>query len=227
MIFTELSSGTSVHGEEIKAFKTDVKSAKFIYLIGGTHGDEVEGVYVLDQLFKWLRTDDKMDDQPIVCVPILNVDGYKAGTRVNSHAIDLNRNYPSSDWSPDFKKDKYNPGQNALSEPENQFLDSLFKSYPPGIVISFHSWKPMINYNGDSEDVALFIKSHNNYETSHDIGYATPGSLGTYVPENYGAGVVTFECPPFSDDLSLKQIWQENEIGLKKLFTDQILLPKL
>lgn len=227
MIFHQIQSGSTVHGEEIKTYKTDVKSKKYIYLLAGTHGDEVEGVYVLKELFKWLKDDDQMDDQPIVVIPILNLDGYKAGTRVNAHAVDLNRNYPTTDWSGEFKKDKYNPGPKALSEPENQFLDELFEEYTPGIVLSFHTWKAMINYNGDSKDVAEFLNNHNNYEIAADIGYATPGSLGTYVPEKYDAGVITFECPTFNDDLSLKQIWEENEVGLKKLFENKHLLTKL
>jgi murein peptide amidase A len=227
MIFHQLPSGTTVHTDEIAVFKTDYKSKKYIYLLAGTHGDEVEGVYVLKELFNWLKTDDEMDDQPIIVIPILNVDGYKAGTRVNSHGVDLNRNCATKDWSAEFKKAKYNPGPNALSEPENKFLDKMFKEYPPAIILSFHTWKPMINYNGDSQDIAEFLNQHNGYPATPDIGYPTPGSLGAYGPEKYDAGVITFECPPFSDELSLKQIWGENEIGLKKLFKNRHLITKL
>ncbi|MDA9793218.1 M14 family zinc carboxypeptidase, partial [Bacteriovoracaceae bacterium] len=167
------------------------------------------------------------DDQPIIVIPILNVDGYKAGTRVNSHGVDLNRNCATKDWSAKFKKAKYNPGPSALSEPENKFLDKMFKEYSPAIILSFHSWKPMINYNGDSQDIAEFLNQYNGYPATPDIGYPTPGSLGAYGPEKYDAGVITFECPPFSDELSLKQIWAENEVGLKKLFKNRHLITKL
>ena len=64
MIFHPLESGTSVEGNEIEAFRTDVKSKKYIYLIGGTHGDEVEGVYVLKQLFDWLKNDHSLEEMP-------------------------------------------------------------------------------------------------------------------------------------------------------------------
>ena len=57
MIFTPLTSGTSVEGVEIPAFKTDLNADKYLYLMAGTHGDEVEGVYVLQQLFEWLKGD--------------------------------------------------------------------------------------------------------------------------------------------------------------------------
>ena len=51
MIFRELRPGITVAGEKIPAFFSDVLSPqnKYIYLIAGVHGDEVEGVYVLQK----------------------------------------------------------------------------------------------------------------------------------------------------------------------------------
>lgn len=227
MIFSPLTSGKSVEGHDIEAFKTDVNTDKYLYLMAGTHGDEVEGVYVLQQLFSWLKEEHSIDDLPIIVIPILNPDGYRSGSRVNSHAVDLNRNYPTVDWSPEFKKDKNNPGPKALSEPENVFLEKMFNKFPPGFVISFHSWKPILNYNGDAEDVADYLASYNQYPVEGDIGYPTPGSLGTYVPEKFQAGVLTFECPVLAEGPSLKQIWKENEEGLKNFIQSELLLKKL
>ncbi len=226
MIFTEMSPGQSVEGVDIPAFKTDVKAKNYIYLIAGTHGDEVEGVYVLQKYFEWLKEDHDLEELPLIVIPILNVDGYKQGTRVNSHAVDLNRNYPV-EWSPDFKKKKYNPGPSALSEPENIFLKKLFDKFKPAIILSFHSWKPIINYNGDSEDIAKAIGNLNGYPIADDIGYETPGSLGSFVPTEYNAGVITFECPPFSEEKPLQAIWEENEDALKNLFSSGLLKQKL
>lgn len=228
MIFNELTSGKSIQGNDIKAYKTEGKAQRYLYLLGGTHGDEVEGVYVLAQLFDWLKNQHDTQDLATVVVPILNPDGYEAGNRVNSHGVDLNRNYPSENWTLEHKKEKYNPGPTALSEPENIFLDKLFQQYKPGFILSFHSWKRIINYNGDSQDIAVEISKFNNYQISEDIGYATPGSLGTYVPEKFeDCGVITFECPVFDEDLSLKAIWGENEEALKNLFLNGTLHKKL
>lgn len=226
MIFHPLEPGTSVEGNQIEAFRTDVKSKRHIYLIGGTHGDEVEGVYVLKELFKWLKSDHTLEELPIVVVPILNPDGYRAGTRVNSHAVDLNRNYPSSNWSEQARKAKYNPGPEALSEPENQFLVKLFNKFKPGFVLSFHSWKPLLNFNGDAQEIADYLSSYNEYKTVPDVGYPTPGSLGTFVPETYDCGVLTFECPVLDEGLSLKEIWEENEEGLKNLMKSELMKKK-
>lgn len=227
MIFIELESGRSVENMEIKAFKTDVKADKYLYLLAGTHGDEVEGVYVLQKLYDWLKEEHALRDLPIVVIPVLNPDGYRNSSRVNSHAVDLNRNYPSENWVSTVKKEKYNPGPEALSEPENKFLIRLFEKFKPGLVLSFHSWKPLLNYNGDIEDVATYLSSFNEYEPVPDIGYPTPGSLGCYVPETYNCGVLTFECPVLNDHISLKSIWEENEEGLKSFMQSNLLVEKI
>jgi protein MpaA len=228
MIFSELESGESLEGRPISVFKTDIKAPKYLYLIGGVHGDEVEGVYVLKELFQWLKNEHSLKDLPMIVIPILNVDGYKNQTRVNAHLVDLNRNLPTKDWSDKYKEAKYNPGQKALSEPENQFLVKLMDKYKPGFMISFHTWKPILNFNGDCKDVAEFLNQYNNYEMASDIGYPTPGSLGTFAVEKYNSPVLTFECPELKTHReSLKIIWQENEEGLKKLLSSELVWEKL
>ena len=228
MIFSELESGHSLEGHAIPVFKTDIKAPKYLYLIGGVHGDEVEGVYVLKELFSWLKLEHNLKDLPMVVVPILNVDGYRAQTRVNAHLVDLNRNLPTKDWNGTITKAKYNPGPKPLAEPENQFLVKLFDKYKPGLIISFHTWKPILNHNGNCKDVAEYFHGYNKYEMAGDIGYPTPGSLGTFAVEKYNAPVLTFECPELKTHReSLKDIWKENEEGLKQMFQTELIWNKL
>ncbi len=223
MNFTPLKSGVSVEGDEILAYKSEEKASKYNYLIAGVHGDEVEGVYILQELFKWLQ--DEELSAPIIVIPILNVDGYRTQTRVNAHGVDLNRNLPSSNWSDEARESKYHPGSSALSEPENKYLVKLFEKYPPKFVLSLHSWKPMLNYNGDDcLKYAKIIHEHNDYPLVADIkGHPTPGSLGEYGPEKHEAQILTFEAPLISDQKSLQQIWEENEVGLKALLNSELL----
>jgi len=215
MDFLELKPGRSVEGNSIDAFRSEFKSPKYIYLLSGTHGDEVEGVFLLNKIWDWLKEQDDLK-LPLIVLPILNPDGYRQGTRGNSHAVDLNRNYPSDNWVPTCKEEKYLPGKSPLSEPENKYLIKLFDKFSPGLVFSFHTWKRMVNFNGRCLDLATFIKDRNNYPIVEDIGHATPGSLGHFVPEKYKAPVITFECPELDDELELNDIWKENE----KAFTD-------
>jgi protein MpaA len=228
MIFSELESGESLEGHPIQVFKTDIKAPKYLYLLAGVHGDEVEGVYVLKELFTWLKNEHSLKDMPMIVIPILNVDGYRAQTRVNAHHVDLNRNLPTNDWTGEQTQPKYNPGPKPLSEPENQFLVKLLDKYKPGMIISFHTWKPILNFNGNCKDIAEFMNGFNNYEMAGDIGYPTPGSLGTFGVEKYKSPVLTFECPELKTHReSLKQIWQENEEGLKKIFQSDLIWNKL
>lgn len=228
MIFTEIESGLSVEHNPIQVYKTDVKAPKYLYLIGGIHGEEVEGVYVLKELFAWLKMEHKLKDLPMVVIPILNVDGYRTQTRTNAHSVDLNRNLPTKNWNPIPLKPRYNPGPKPLSEPENQFLVKLFDKYQPGLIITFHTWKPMVNYNGNCREIAEYLAQFNKYEIADDIGYPTPGSLGTYATEKYNSPVITFECPELKKHReTLKEIWLENEEGLKRLFQNDLIPNKL
>ena len=225
MQFLELKSGTSTEGAKIPAHLSDVKTAykHFIYLIAGVHGDEVEGVFLLQKLFASLH-EDGTPVTPLVVLPILNPDGYRTGTRTNASGVDLNRNCPSSKWTAEFREKKYFPGQKAGSEQENKFLFSLFNKYPPGFIMSFHSWKPMLNFNGNCKEVAEFLSQFNGYPVVDDIiDYPTPGSLGEFGPEKFNAPVLTFELPPLSSGKTLKEIWEENSIGLCALFRSDLL----
>ena len=80
MNILELKPGCSSEGEKIPCFKTEGKFPKYTYLMAGVHGDEVEGVYILEQLFMWLKEHDELNP-PLLIIPVLNVDGHRHGTR--------------------------------------------------------------------------------------------------------------------------------------------------
>ena len=223
MYFKNLRPGNTVSGEEIPCFINEETGEKFVYLMAGVHGDEVEGIYVLKKLFEWLKTSENIK-VPLIVIPILNIDGYKASTRVNAQGVDLNRNLPSKHWSPEVREPKYNPGKAPLSEPENKFLVNLLKKFPPKLILSFHSWKPMLNFNGNCKEIADFLSKYNGYPAVGEIeDYPTPGSLGEYGPEVCGCGVLTWEMPLLSPEINLEKIWEENRLSLQNLFNSPLL----
>lgn len=223
MKFTKLNSGTSVAGNEITAFRSNTSGSHYTYILGAVHGDEVEGAHLAKKLFEWLTEQNEVEI-PIIIVPIVNVDGFQNNTRVNANGVDLNRNLPSHFWSPEATEAKYFPGTAPLSEPENNFLVELFKAYPPRFILSFHSWYPVLNYNGACREVAEFLAKFNNYEIAADFeDHPTPGSLGEYGPQTYNSPVLTFECPLLSETVTLEKIWHDNKEGLTKLFTSKII----
>jgi protein MpaA len=223
MKFINLESGISVLGNQINAYRSDVKGVSYTYILGAVHGDEVEGAHLAKKIFEWLQEQNEVE-LPTIVVPIVNVDGFLKNTRVNANGVDLNRNLPSKFWEAEASEAKYFPGNAPLSEPENKFLVELFKTYPPRFILSFHSWYPVLNYNGPCREVAEFLASFNKYEIAADFeDHPTPGSLGEYGPQVHNGPVLTFECPLLSETVTLEKIWDDNKEGLTKLFTSKMI----
>lgn len=218
MMFSEIMSGQSIKGEKIPAYKSHIEADKYFYILGAVHGDEIEGAHLAKKLFEWLKESTTVQ-LPIVIVPIVNIDGFNAKSRVNANGVDLNRNLPSTQWTSEAREAKYFPGTAPLSEPENKFLVQLFEKFPPRFIISFHSWYPVINYNGKCKEVAEFLAKYNKYPIEADfLSHPTPGSLGEYGPQVLKTPVLTFECPLLSESVTLESIWAENEKAFKELF---------
>ena len=166
-----------------------------ILLIGGVHGNETEGVqFTYDFCNEFaLRNNETKFDPNIIILPVMNPDGFLSYQRKNYNGVDLNRNMPTKDWRGDYKEEKYYPGEIPESEPETKALISLIHKYKPVYIISFHSWKPTINYNGPAKKYAEKIAEKLPMEITDDIGYPTPGSLGTWAGSERKIPTITLE----------------------------------
>ncbi len=183
--------GYTTDGLSIPAYKFGNRGPE-IFIIGGVHGDEIEGIIAANGLLQAFSQSFTFKLN-LTLVPIFNLDGALRSQRRNARGVDLNRNLPTQDWSPTVAQEKYNPGPKANSEPENQSLVNYLKTQNPEFIISLHSWKPMLNINGDCEAVAKVISNHTGYIITDDIGYPTPGSLGTYCGLERQIPTITYE----------------------------------
>src|SRR5471030_1110150 len=102
----------------------DPSLPKFV-LIGGVHGDEPEGSFLVEDFLAKAQKEIKDFKACVLVIPAYNPDGLKKNERVNGNGVDLNRNFPAKDWSGDFKAKRYYPGQQPTSEPETKALVSL------------------------------------------------------------------------------------------------------
>jgi murein peptide amidase A len=211
MISSKQIIGKSVTGRVIERTTfTQNASLDPILVIGGVHGDEYEGVELLHRFSKIITAQEHLSTN-VSLIPCLNPDGYHAKTRVNKNGVDLNRNLPTQDWTatPVYKTEgaivaegrqdllRYNPGIEPGGELENQALIPVIKERKWKAVISVHSYEiPMVNYNGDhSESLANFMSQRVNLPAKADIGYPTPGSLGTWVGIELKIPCITLELP--------------------------------
>jgi protein MpaA len=142
----------------------------------------------------------------LTIVPLFNVDGILSGQRQNANGVDLNRNLPTQDWTASVENPRYFPGKSANSELENQALTGWIERNQPVFILSLHSWKPMLNVNGDCRNVAEVISRLTGYEIQDSIGYPTPGCLGTYCGLERNMPTLTYEIERGLSHKSVVQI---------------------
>ncbi len=220
-ILHQTSWAKSVDGQNIELFHNTplTNRNESILFIGGLHGDEPEGVQLSKDLLFWLQKSNNITTAWLL-IPCLNVDGFSRGERVNSRGVDLNRNFPSDDWSPSHTAPRYFPGKHPSSEPETQSLVSLIKEVRPRLIIHFHSWQPCVVYTGKpGKKAAEIIQSSTEYPISEDIGYPTPGSLGQYAWFREKIPVI---CVEAQEGYPLDRLWDKFGSGLQKLFQSSI-----
>ena len=93
-----------------------------------------------------------------------------------------------------MKRSDTGPGEQACSEPENKALVQWIHNNPVRLILSLHSWNPMINTNGNCSPEAEIMGKETGYKVTSDIGYPTPGSLGDYCGLERNIPVITYEA---------------------------------
>ena len=177
------------------------EGCKTVLILGGVHGDEVEGVTAATALVEKLIKK-PIQDLGVYIVPTFNVDGVLAKTRVNKRGVDLNRNLPTQDWNPKAFNERYPPGPHANSEPENQALVKFIDETKLDLIVSLHSFhRYLLNINGDCRQFAEWLHEKTGYPIEPTMGYPTPGCLGTYTGIEKGVPTLTYEIERgLSDD---------------------------
>jgi len=185
--------GVSVLGRSILAASFG-SGERRVLVIGGIHGSEF-GSDVAEQFAAWLAANPGAipSGTRVDVVACANPDGRAAGKKGNAHGVNLNGNFPSSNW----KQQRYltsTAGPSPGSEPETQALINLLDGGYVRVV-SLHSQGGIIDYDGPGgEALAKQVSSASGLPVKK-LGppQAYAGSLGTYVPEHFGIPVLTVE----------------------------------
>ncbi len=203
--------GYSVKNNPIYLYSQESPKAKFsILFFGGVHGNESEGFLFLERFIKEIQNQTiKIPDTISLWIcPRVNPDGCYVLRRTNANNVDLNRNLPTKDWTNEFTEPKYFPGIYPASEPETKATLLAIENIKPKFIISFHSYeKSMINYNGNCLDLAIEMSKYNHLEPKGDIGYPTPGSLGTYAGLERNIPTITLEILRGQDP---EEVWNQH-----------------
>ena len=170
-----------------------------VLIISGIHGEEPDCSVILSKAMRML------EERPerIAIVTCANPDGGSRGTRGNANGVDLNRNFPTLDWSSDLVAHRWtidcgnkvalSPGTSPGSEPETKALIGLVGQLKPRQLIALHGPLGWIDDPDDSE-LAHWISGETGLPVVADAGYPTPGSFGTWAAER-AIPIITWEFP--------------------------------
>ena len=185
-----------------------------VLVFGGIHGNEPTSASVASRLIEHLRNyPEVLDGRSVAIVAEANPDGLAERRRGNAHGVDLNRNFPARNWR-GAGRDGRRHGLAPASEPETRAIMRAIDLLDPSCLISVHSiprGKHCNNYDGPAEDLAAAMTRLNGYAARASMGYATPGSFGSWAGIDRGIPTITLELPR---DLSGSQCWRENRAAL-------------
>lgn len=203
--YTISTIGYSSQGRPITAYFFGSSGPSVLYT-GAIHGNEFSTKYLMD---RWIQ---ELDAHPakipkgkrIIVVPMINPDGFAAGTRLNAKRVDLNRNFATSDWKKDIEDLNGNPfpgggGKKPMSEPETNVIAGFVAQQRPELVISYHStaWLVISNQVGQANARASQYASLSGYQLSSggggEFNYQITGTADDYYAEKLSVASIVVE----------------------------------
>ena len=203
--------GFSVAGRPIEAY-TFGNGEKQYLIVAGIHGGyEGNTVALANELITHIidNPDVIPSDATLYIIRNMNPDGEarsdEADGRVNNHGVDLNRNFPSDNWTDDWDRDgcwilrPTTGGDYGGSEPETRAVMSFIASHKILAMISYHSaalgvfpggvpWEPA------SKRLAAALGKATGYPYPPiDTGCIYTGTLADWAVENGAGAAVDME----------------------------------
>jgi protein MpaA len=163
-----------------------------LLVFGGIHGDEPATV---EAVLEWgAHLADHQHAADVWVVPAVNPDGLAAARKNNAADIDLNRNFPARNFMRSYPPG-YDPGPAPLSEPETAVLAGLLEEAAIDAVVAVHAPFACVNFDGPAREWGEAVATASGWPLRADIGYPTPGSLGSWWGGDRSRPILTLELP--------------------------------
>jgi len=193
--------GRSVNGIPLRVYEPLDKSQGML-VMGSIHGDEGLTTVLLSECLRSIEPHELQASLILAANP----DGVLEGTRCNTRGVDLNRNFPSKNWKSDpvYYRNRpdepqniaLSPGSHGGSEPETMAIIELIATIKPQLIVSLHGFLNCID-DPHASAISVDIAKRTHMELVPDVGYATPGSFGSWCAEQE-IPIITYEFPSLS-----------------------------
>lgn len=168
--YTTETVGYSVGGRAINAYVYGNGGTTYMYT-AGIHGNEQSSVQTIQGWMNALEANPGRipSGVRVVVIPQVNPDGVARAGRDNNNKVNLNRNFPTHNWTSNIVTGSGEQagagGASAGSEPETKALMYATNRYAPRFVITYHSSGSLVNSN----DVGVSIAAGQAY--ARLVGY--------------------------------------------------------
>lgn len=182
-----------------------------VAIMASLHGDESQSVALIDQLARFVTGQaHEFRDVTVLIIRTPNPDGMAAKTPYNARSVDLNRNFPASNW-------KLNPakhtGVKAGSEVETRAIVRLISEFRPVRLIHIKDSPAdgFVNHDGGLRDLAQDVARVASLKVVKDLGQATTGSVESYSWTQLNVPSLTLLLPRESTE---QKAWEKNRSAL-------------
>jgi len=203
--------GFSLAGRPIEAYTFGAGEREFLIVAGIHGGYEGNTIALANELITYINENPGAipTDVTLHIIRNMNPDGEARDDgvdgRVNNNGVDLNRNFPSENWTAEWDRDGcwiYRPttgGLYAGSEPETRSVMGLIGSRKIDAMISYHSaalgvFPGGVPWTADSKRLARALAKATGYPYPPiDTGCVYTGTLADWAVENGVGAAVDME----------------------------------
>jgi murein peptide amidase A len=209
--------GFSLAGRPIDVYTFGVGEKEYLIVAGIHGGYEGNTIALANELITYINENPGAipSDVTLYIIRNMNPDGEARDDgvdgRVNNNGVDLNRNFPSDNWTADWDRDGcwiYRPttgGIYAGSEPETRSVISLIRSHKIEALISYHSaalgvFPGGVPWEEPSKQLAKALAKATGYPYPPiDTGCEYTGTLADWAVENGVGAAVDMELSNHRD----------------------------
>ena len=209
--------GFSLAGRPIEVYTFGAGEREYL-IVSGIHGGyEWNTIALANELITHINDHPEIipTNATLYIIRNMNPDGearaHGVDGRVNNNGVDLNRNFPSKNWSAEWNRDGcwiYRPTTGGLyggSEPETRTVMSFIKSHKIEAMISYHSaalgvFPGGVPWEKPSIELAKSLSKVTKYlYPPIDTGCEYTGTLEDWAVENGVGAAVDMELRNHSD----------------------------